>query len=622
MADHFLTKTQVSQDNFILVDGLTALERHAELKAFLLDRAGPEVAALFAEPLISMGNDEAPATVSWYTDFEGSSRPLSSLSPTERTKIEAYLADHLRPLRTMAQNDGNADLVQAALSVADEDFVRVVGDTPVIFKWGLRPDPAVSGGGSIAQHYDKTMGKYLALPGILGVASTSPMAAQASTNDVAKSPITANQSADGSGSVPLLAGTLPPDGLPPVKRTTLSPIAWLPLLILLIVSGAFLAWLWLPGSRLFPHHAQDVVVTDEYAEAAVQALNQSLRTRRNALQDALDNALCRADGTLVLPDGRTPDGLLPYSPRSKEGAAGKASDVPPDAILPSHASRILVPDPAAEVPEGGSTEEISKVSLATLIEARTVLVLAVAEGKLELGSGLSVGPGLIVTNNHVVEAILDNGGDLYVVNKTLAKPVAAKVIKSVGPLDQTGADFALLRIENETLPVFTVLQSADSLKLNNVVAAGFPADVLATDVGFSALTSGNATAMPELTMTDGSINTEQKIGPETHVLMHSAALSSGNSGGPLVDMCGRLVGVNTFVRKGKMQNRGFALASSDLLEFLKDTDARLQVETAACAPVVLRPGAATASNDQTPEASKTPSQDGKTDATPAKPVKE
>ena len=66
------------------------------------------------------------------------------------------------------------------------------------------------------------------------------------------------------------------------------------------------------------------------------------------------------------------------------------------------------------------------------------MVLAVAEGELELGSGLSVGPGLIVTNNHVVEAILDNGGDLYVVNKTLAKPVAAKVIKSVGPLALIG----------------------------------------------------------------------------------------------------------------------------------------------------------------------------------------
>lgn len=615
MADHFLTKTQVSQGDFILVDGHTALERHGALKVFLLDRAGPEVAALFAEPLISMGNDEAPATVSWYTELEGTPRPLSSLSPTERTKAEAYLADHLRPIRALAEDDANADLVQAALSVPDPDFVRVIGDTPVIFKWGLRPD--VSGGGSVAQHYDKTIGQYLALPGLLGVAAARPLAAQAGTGDVVQAPVTSTS--DGGGKEPPVAGGLPPTSEPPENRRRISPIAWVPLLILLLLSGAFLAWLWLPGSRLFPHHAQEVVVTDDYAEGAVEALNESLRTRRDALQAALDDALCRADGTLVLPDGRTPDGLLPYSPRSKEGAPGKASDVPPNAILPSHASRILVPDPTVEIPEGGSTEEISKVSLANLIEARTVLVLAVADGALELGSGLSIGPGLIVTNNHVVESILDRGGDLYVVNKALEKPVAANVIKAVGPLDQTGTDLALLKIEDETLPTFTVLQPTGTLKLNNVIAAGFPADVLATDVGFSALRAGNASAMPELTLTDGTINTEQKIGPDTHVLMHSAALSSGNSGGPLVDMCGRLIGVNAFVRKGKMQNRSFALASSDLLAFLEGTGAVPQVEAAVCEPVVLRPGAASTRSEKTLE---TPSNEGKADATPAEPVKE
>ena len=346
-------------------------------------------------------------------------------------------------------------------------------------------------------------------------------------------------------------------------------------------------WLLQPGSRLFPHHSQEFAVTDEAAEEVALALNQSLKDRRAALKGALETAVCRADGTLVLPDGKTPDGLVPYSPRSKEGAPGKASDVPPDALLPSHAARIVVPDPAGT----GPAEELAKVPLASLIEDRTVLVLGVANGSLELGSGWSVGPGLIVTNHHVVASTLDKGGEVYVVNKLLKTPAAAKTIKSIGPLDQSGSDFALLKIENETLPAFVVLQPGSSLKLNNVVAAGFPSDVLETDAAYSALVSGNATAMPELTLTDGTINTEQKIGPQTNVLMHSAALSSGSSGGPLVDMCGRLVGVNTFVRKGKLQNRAFALASSDLFVFLEGTDAKPTIETGNCAPAVLRPGA-------------------------------
>ena len=93
------------------------------------------------------------------------------------------------------------------------------------------------------------------------------------------------------------------------------------------------------------------------------------------------------------------------------------------------------------------------------------------------------------------------------------------------------------------------------------------------------------------TVTDGTVNTEQKLGPETNVLMHSAPLSRGNSGGPLVDMCGRLVGVNSFVRTGRMQNRGFALSSGDLMRFLEGTPAAPTVATDPCAPVVLRPDA-------------------------------
>ena len=59
-------------------------------------------------------------------------------------------------------------------------------------------------------------------------------------------------------------------------------------------------------------------------------------------------------------------------------------------------------------------------------------------------------------------------------------------------------------------------------------------------------------------------------------------------------MCGRLVGVNAFVRKGAMQNRGFALTTGDLMAFLNGTSAAPQVVSEACTPVVLRPKVAAA----------------------------
>jgi S1-C subfamily serine protease len=193
---------------------------------------------------------------------------------------------------------------------------------------------------------------------------------------------------------------------------------------------------------------------------------------------------------------------------------------------------------------------------------------------------------LIVTNFHVVEG----AEQIWVAGAGLARPEAAVVLKSLGPLEQAGGDFALLQINTATLPTYLVHVPESSLKLTNVIAAGFPGDVLAVDENFEALTTGDVGAMPDLTVTDGTINTEQNMGPTTHVLMHSAPLSGGNSGGPLVDMCGRLLGVNTFVRQGPMQNRGFALSAADLLAFLAGTEAAGVAQTAEpCAPVVVRP---------------------------------
>jgi S1-C subfamily serine protease len=213
------------------------------------------------------------------------------------------------------------------------------------------------------------------------------------------------------------------------------------------------------------------------------------------------------------------------------------------------------------------------------------------------GSGFVIGPGLVLTNRHVIEPALVEGGRVLVAGGGLSTPQVARILKATGPLVETGADFALLQIDAADAPAFAVHVPAQSLKLTNVVAAGYPGDVLETDINYKALLAGDMSAVPGLTVTDGIINTEQQMGPNTRAIMHSAALSGGNSGGPLVDMCGRLVGVNSFVRKGRLQNRGFALSSADLMAFLDGTPAAPLVDTEACAPVVTRAEAAPALPD-------------------------
>ncbi|MEX0282141.1 MAG: S1C family serine protease [Arenibacterium sp.] len=570
MADHFLGKIRVSNDDFVEADGTPVLERHDALRAMLVERAGPEVADMFAEPLISRGNDEAPPTVSWYSAIEGTPRPLEQLSPGERERAERYLADHLRPVRAMAEETGGtAGLAMGALTVYGANDVVVVGDRPIITNWGLMPDGKGANAAARPAHYAATLGRFLPLTaGAQPALSAEPAAAAI--------PVAAG------AAVAANAATATPVAEPVVERErVITPLAWVPLLILLILSAATLAWLLMPGNRLFPV-GEPPAVTDQALLDATRAETAALNARKAQLQAALTGAVCRADGQLILPGGRTPEGLLPPAVGVQPSDRAEAA---PDALLPSRTERIVVP---AEGNEGEETSLLDK------IEARTVMVIVMsAEGRVGTGSGFAIGPGLIVTNYHVIAKAL-NGGQIIVTSKALNAPHRAEVLKHQGPLTETGGDFALIRIADTSLPAFEVHLPSESLKLTNVVAAGFPGDVLATDVNFSALRSGDLSAVPGMTVTDGIVNTEQQFGPATNVLMHSAALSSGNSGGPLIDQCGRLVGVNTFVRQGPLQNRGFALTTGDLMAFLNGTPASPSVVSSRCSPTVTRPGVAQA----------------------------
>jgi S1-C subfamily serine protease len=590
MAEHFLSKIRVASEDFVEADGTPVLERHADLHALLATRAGPEVAALFAEPLISRGNDAAPPTVSWYGDVDGEAHPLASLPANEQARAETYLVEHLRPLRVLTEDPANADLALGALTTYGREDVLVQNGVPVIVNWGLMPDGKGANAAARPAHYAATLGKFLPL-------------SQGSPGDPSEGMV-AGPGTPTPRSAPILgqnASASPPTDTR--RRTGISPIAWVPLLVLLVIAGLVLAWLLSPGTRLF--HAADPapLVTDAETLKAAQALNQSLRDRRAVLETALEGAVCRADGILLLPDGRTPEGLLPPALGVEPALKAQAD---PNALLQSSPNRVLVPDPDQTDADGADPQQIT---LLQLIETRTVLIMVSTPTGVTTGSGFVVGPGLIVTNHHVIEPALGQPGQILVTGAALDQPHLATVVKTQGPMTKTGGDFALLRIEATSLPAFVVHRSSTSLKLTNVIAAGYPGDVLELDIDFAALKAGDLTAVPGLTVTDGTVNTEQQIGPDTHVLMHSAPLSSGNSGGPLVDMCGRLVGVNTFTRQGVMQNRGFALTAGDLLAFLEGTAANPLVVSDACAPVVAR-------------AQANPSSDPKPDPAPDQPAKD
>ena len=67
------------------------------------------------------------------------------------------------------------------------------------------------------------------------------------------------------------------------------------------------------------------------------------------------------------------------------------------------------------------------------------------------------------------------------------------------------------------------------------------------------------------------------------IILHSADISAGNSGGPLVDSCGRAVGINTFIATNQQATKAnYALGASWLAAFLRSAKTPIDWRADAC----------------------------------------
>ena len=152
-----------------------------------------------------------------------------------------------------------------------------------------------------------------------------------------------------------------------------------------------------------------------------------------------------------------------------------------------------------------------------------------------LGSGVIVSPdGYILTNNHVVK-------DATEIRVALAdgREMAAKV---VGTDPKT--DVALVKIKAEGLPALTFADSGE------------------TAVGDVVLAVGNPFGIGQ-TVTQGIVSAKNRVtngGMDEDFIQTDAAINPGNSGGALVDVEGRLVGINSEILSGSGGNQGIGFA--------------------------------------------------------------
>ncbi len=609
MADHFLTKSRISLDTCLRIGDGLVLERYSALREILLAHLGPDGAALFAEPLISRGNDKAAPSISWYTDLDGDGVPASRLDEAERAALAATLSRMLREIRALIDDPDDGPLVAAALNVLGPGDIWSARGQPVIINWGMLPEGMSRDRAARADHYKATLGRYLPLDGAPPLTDAErraradrrpgptavPIAAAAALAATEGAPFSGQPPAGTSGSGAMPGGdgggggAPPPDSAPhsppPDGRTPL--IAWLPLLILLLLTGGALFWLLIPGNRIFPPAPAAAIDTRAAVELA-EGVNRALEERVASLRGALDGAQCRADGTLLMPDGATIEGMAPPDPGNPADAPGAAARASATPMLPPDPARVIAP-----AGPGGADQ-----SLLGHIEARTALVIANKTDGSSVGTGFFVGPDMLVTNFHVVASATP--GEVFVTNPGLGQVYPAEIIKTLGPMETAGSDLALLKVSGASAPVFDIYAGSESLKLQGVIAAGYPGDLLDGDAAFQALVAGNTEAVPELVVTDGMVNAERRVSEQSEVVVHSAPISTGNSGGPLVDLCGRIIGINTFVQQGPLRNLSFALSSADVLAFLGDTGVVPRTVSQPCAPEVRRPEAPPAAAEAAP----------------------
>lgn len=180
------------------------------------------------------------------------------------------------------------------------------------------------------------------------------------------------------------------------------------------------------------------------------------------------------------------------------------------------------------------------------LEHSVARVIAELAGGASTGSGAVVAPGRVLTNQHVI----DGGSRIVVGNRHSGGLKPAVVI-----WESAALDLALLKVDGLALPV-AELASGKPSKGDPVIAMGYPgAADYGEDLTFEATVNRGVLSNFHREPWSGRGN-----GRPLDIIQHDAPINAGNSGGPLFDDCGRVIGVNT-QKSGQRNTHGIFWAS-------------------------------------------------------------
>lgn len=238
-----------------------------------------------------------------------------------------------------------------------------------------------------------------------------------------------------------------------------------------------------------------------------------------------------------------------------KGASGDSASILSESSSPA-------PVPAG----GGSVVQVVRQVLPAVVNVTSDILRGGQQGK-GVGTGFVVrSDGVVVTNCHVVE-----DATKITVFTSAKKPQSfdARVIGG-----DCLHDLAVLKIGATGLPTVP-LGDSNSLQLGqSVVALGY---ALALEGG-PTVTTGIVSSLDRTIQArdPGCTTCTNQSRTYSDVIQTDAAINHGNSGGPLVDMRGQVVGINT-AGDDQAQNIGFAIS----IDSAKDTIAKAEADPLA-----------------------------------------
>lgn len=251
------------------------------------------------------------------------------------------------------------------------------------------------------------------------------------------------------------------------------------------------------------------------------------------------------------------------------------SIVPPQPSNVSVSTADLLPAAPTLTPaeEGNAviTENEALIAAVEEVKPATVTILNYNARGGGSGSGVIIDrAGYIITNNHVLqgarrlEVIFSHGG-----------AVSAQLVGSTAEFD-----LAILKIDAQYVPAVASFGDSAALKQGERVAA-----------------IGSALGGFRNTVTSGVLSAHNRdLGSQSGLLQTDAAINHGNSGGPLINLQGEIVGINVMVLRGNIggdvpEGLGFSIPSNTAKMVAKQLIETGQVEVPflGVSPVTVNP---------------------------------